>query len=249
MQEPSDDLNVPEILAALRSPSEEVREESLALLAEAVSRSFGADGEALGQLVRDTGGVAQLGFALADANPSIRQQGLLVLGNLCSSSVDSKSVLTKQVLLTLGAERALFANLAFDDAQSLVLTCATLQNLCDMPAWSEALASYGLLPRLAQLVVHEDPMVVRYASGTLRNVQVTLPKEEREAVSALISSLTAEASEVIKEREWEARPHTPHTPVPSLSSLREALPTEPPRILEGVRCSLMEAYLANNRPL
>ena len=195
--EPSDDLNVPEILAALRSPREEVREESLALLAEAVSRSFGADGEALGQLVRDTGGVAQLGFALADANTSIRQQGLLVLGNLCSNSVDSKSALTKQTLLTLGAERALFANLASDDVQTLVLTCATLQNLCDMPAWSEALASYGLLPRLAQLVVHEDAMVVRYASGTLRNVQVTLPAEEMEAVNALVSSLTAEASEVL----------------------------------------------------
>ena len=121
---------VPELLTALSSPSEEVREESLALLAEMVTESYGGTGEALGKLVRDNDGISQLAWLLMDPNQTVRLQALHVLGNLGSNSVDRNSALTKAALLQSGAQRAIFAQLDSADEQTVVLTCATLQSLC-----------------------------------------------------------------------------------------------------------------------
>ena len=95
---------VPELLELLRSPYHEQRDEAIALLAELVTSAFGEDGEVLGQAIRDGGGVPQLAWLLADpsASVSIQQQSLLVLGNLCSNSVDPNSALTKRMLLQVG---------------------------------------------------------------------------------------------------------------------------------------------------
>ena len=95
---------VPELLELLRSPYHEQRDEAIALLAELVTSAFGEDGEVLGQAIRDGGGVPQLAWLLADpsASVSIQQQSLLVLGNLCSNSVDPNSALTKRLLLQVG---------------------------------------------------------------------------------------------------------------------------------------------------
>ena len=93
---------VPELLELIRSPYHEQRDEAIALLAELVTTAFGEDGEVLGQAVRDGGGVPQLAWLLADPSPSIQQQALLVLGNLCSNSVDPSSALTKRMLLQVG---------------------------------------------------------------------------------------------------------------------------------------------------
>lgn len=93
---------VPELLELLRSPYPEQRDEAIALLAEIVTSAFGEDGEVLGQAIRDGGGVPQLAWLLADPSPSIQQQSLLVLGNLCSNSVDPNSALTKRMLLQVG---------------------------------------------------------------------------------------------------------------------------------------------------
>ena len=95
---------VPELLELLRSPYHEQRDEAIALLAELVTSAFGEDGEVLGQAIRDGGGVPQLAWLLADpsASISIQQQSLLVLGNLCSNSVDPNSALTKRMLLQVG---------------------------------------------------------------------------------------------------------------------------------------------------
>tara|TARA_B100000768_G_scaffold173074_1_gene181979 strand:+ start:494 stop:1042 length:549 start_codon:yes stop_codon:yes gene_type:complete len=93
---------VPELLELLRSPYHEQRDEAIALLAELVTTAFGEDGEVLGQAIRDGGGVPQLAWLLADPSSSIQQQSLLVLGNLCSNSVDPNSALTKRMLLQVG---------------------------------------------------------------------------------------------------------------------------------------------------
>ena len=189
---------VPELLAALNSPSEEVREDSLAVLAEWVNESFDASGEALGQVVRDNDGVAHLALLLMDPNQTLRQQALLILGNLSSDSVDSKSALTKAALLRSGAQRAIFANLGSADSQTLGLACATLQNLCHDPVWSEVAAQHGIVPKLEQLASHADPFVVRYASGALRNILATQKRTDALKVSD-------EAAEAIRRRHHEAK--------------------------------------------
>ena len=188
---------VPELLTALSSPSEEVREESLALLAEMVTESYGDTGEALGKLVRDNDGISQLAWLLMDPNQTVRLQALHVLGNLGSNSVDRNSALTKAALLQSGAQRAIFAQLDSADEQTVVLTCATLQNLCHEPAWSEVAAQHGLVPKLEQLALRTDPMVVRYASGALRNILAT-----QEATNV---ELSQEAAEAIGRRQHEAK--------------------------------------------
>ena len=188
---------VPELLTALSSPSEEVREESLALLAEMVTESYGGTGEALGKLVRDNDGISQLAWLLMDPNQTVRLQALHVLGNLGSNSVDRNSALTKAALLQSGAQRAIFAQLDSADEQTVVLTCATLQNLCHEPAWSEVAAQHGLVPKLEQLALRTDPMVVRYASGALRNILAT-----QEATNV---ELSQEAAEAIGRRQHEAK--------------------------------------------
>ena len=57
------------------------------------------DGARLGQEMRANGGIALLSWLLADPNPEVQQMSLMILGNLCSDSVDANSSATKQALL------------------------------------------------------------------------------------------------------------------------------------------------------
>ena len=98
---------LPDLLAALRSPSEEAREESISLLAELVTASYDALGDELGQTLREQGAVAPIAWLLAERNPLIQQKALLVLANLCSDTVDAQSAQTKQALLAVGGELSL----------------------------------------------------------------------------------------------------------------------------------------------
>lgn len=164
---------VPELLEVLRSPYQEEREEAVALLAELVTTAYGSDGEALGNAIRDGGGVAQMAWMLADPSPTIQQQALLVLGNLCSNSVDPNSALTKRALLQAGAERALLGCLHAEEAHTLTFACAALQNLCHEPVWSELVMAHGKQQRLEELTLHDDPMVVRCAARSPRPIRLT----------------------------------------------------------------------------
>ena len=90
------------------------------------------------------------------------QQVLLLLGNLCSDSVDSASALTKRALLRTGAERALFSCVEVEDDDLTVLfACGALQNLCHDMDWSEKVVDYGVDMRLEDLLHHDDVSVVR----------------------------------------------------------------------------------------
>ena len=149
-----------------------------------VSAAFGDDGKAVGKAFRDGGGVGKLVKLLQWWNmlaPSeshlpeiweMRQLALLCLGNLCSDAVDADSWATKRALLEAGGEGPLLACLQVEDVGVVRLATATVQNLGQDPAWCHTLVAMGTNAVLEELLGHDDASVVRYASGTLRNMQV-----------------------------------------------------------------------------
>ena len=122
-----------------------------------------------------------------------------MLGNLCSNSVDPNSALTKRLLLQAGAERALLGCLHAEEAHTLTFACAALQNLCHEPVWSELVMAHGKQARLEELTLHDDPMVVRYASGALKNIQVTLKDSSQAA-----PPISQKAADAIRQRSLQA---------------------------------------------
>ena len=159
-------------LEALRS-EEEMRLEWMYTITDLVDSAFGEDGRTLGAVLRDSGGMAALAQCLSDVSADIQCQTLLVLGNLCSDAVDSESERSKQLLLTIGAEKALLACLSASEDDVVMLACATLQNLINDPAWAMVTAASHVEPRLEELLSHPDPQMVRYSSGALKNLITT----------------------------------------------------------------------------
>ena len=188
---------VPVLVALLRSTDENERDDALATLAEMVDGAFGEDGARLGQEMRANGGIALLSWLLADPNPEVQQMALMILGNLCSDSVDSSSTTTKQQLLRSGGARAILSCVHTEDPAVLLFACGALQNLCYEADWSELAVSYDVHLRLESLLAHEDAMIVRYASGALQNIT--------RALNLTDDSLSSEAMAVVKERSLEHR--------------------------------------------
>ena len=172
-------------------------EHLLAELAEQVDAAFGEDGARLGMEVRATGGIPLLAWLLADPDDGVQQTSLMILGNLCSDSVDAESRATKQLLLQSGGARAILSCVHTEDPAVLLFACGALQNLCYEYEWSELAVSHDVHKRLEALAVsHEDAMVVRYASGALQNITRVLQ---------LPDGLSDLAVEAIKERSLEHR--------------------------------------------
>ena len=205
------------IVSSLRSPSDELRDEGLTLLAEMVTVSYGEDGKALGRLMRESGVVVPLTQLLSDANPMLRKKALLVVGNLCSDAVDAESAQTKAALLQAGADRSLFTCLVSTDEEIVVLACAALQNVCHDYDWSQRAVQTKLpfepVPRLEQLAMDSNSMVARYAAGALRNMQIRLHEHSQLAAAEGAGvgatsqglSVSAEVSKAIDHRWREAR--------------------------------------------
>lgn len=183
-----DGLSVPELIQLIRSPSSEDREEALAMLAEQVDKAFGEDGARLGMDVRASGGVALLAWLLADPDEGIQQTSLMILGNLCSDSVDPHSKATKEQLLPHA--RSVFACAYTEDAGLLLFACGALQNLTSERAWAEYAQKHDVHLRLESLCQDEDGRIVRYASGALRNITHALGLDD----------LSETARHAIKER-------------------------------------------------
>ena len=120
---------------------------------------------------------------------------LMILGNLCSDSVDSNSRATKALLLQSGGARALLSCVHTEDPAVLLFACGALQNLCFEPDWSELAVAHDIHIRLQGLLCHEDAMIVRYASGCLQNITRSLH----------IDGLSELAVEAVKERNLEHR--------------------------------------------
>eukprot|EP00966_Prymnesium_polylepis_P167024 3860905-Prymnesium_polylepis.1 len=109
----------------------------------------------------------------------------MVLGNVCSDSVDSESGRTKQLLLDLGGERPLLGCLYAADDDVVMLGCATLQNLLNEPAWAAVTIEGNVEPRLEQLLEHADAQMIRYASGALKNLVTTARTAQLQPVPQL----------------------------------------------------------------
>ena len=140
-----------ELIQAMRSADAGERADALAMLSEVVGSAYGEAGAELGEAVRQGGGVALLAWLLADPYDQVQQQALLVIGNLCSDSVDPHSMATKQSLLHNGAGRSLLACVFSDDPYMLILACGALQNLCYDRDWATFV--YIQLPRGGAVVV------------------------------------------------------------------------------------------------
>ena len=132
-----------ELIQAMRSPDAGERADALAMLSEVVGSAYGEAGAELGEAVRQGGGVALLAWLLADPYDQVQQQALLVIGNLCSDSVDPHSGATKQLLLYNGAGRSLLACVFSDDPYMLILACGALQNLCYDRDWATFVVEHG----------------------------------------------------------------------------------------------------------
>jgi hypothetical protein len=194
-----DKPTVPVLVALLRSTDEQERDEALATLAEMVDGAFGDDGTQLGQEMRANGGIALLSWLLADPSPEVQQMSLMILGNLCSDSVDTNSSATKQTLLHSGGARAILSCVHTEDPAVLLFACGALQNLCYEREWSELAVSHDVHLRLEALLHHEDAMIVRYASGALQNITRSLQLADPEDV------LSPHAMAAVKERALEHR--------------------------------------------
>jgi hypothetical protein len=192
----ADAPTVPSLVALLRSTDEVERDDALASLAELVDGAFGDDGRELGLAVRANGGVALLTWLLADPSAEVQQMSLMILGNLCSDSVDCDSRETKALLLQSGGARAILSCVHTEDPAVLLFACGALQNLCFEREWAELAVSHNVHKRLEGLLGHEDGMVVRYASGALQNITRSLQ---------LPDGLSDEAMEAVKERSLEHR--------------------------------------------
>lgn len=163
------------------------------MLAEAVDGAFGDDGLRIGEDVRACGGVAQLAWLLADPCPEVQCSALMILGNLCSDSVDPNSRLTKLALLPNA--RSVLSCVYTEDPGVLCFACGALQNLSSEPDWSDKMVSLDVHRRLEQLAFHEDARIQRYATGALQNIQL-----KSAAVDLMESELSELAREAVKER-------------------------------------------------
>ena len=195
-----EDISLPLLQASLGSNEEDVRIEAVTQISAFVSESYGEEGAELGMALRESGIVAQLAALVSDESAEVRAHTLLALGNLCSDSVDPASVLTKALLLELGMETALLANVQTSAEPSVLLVaCATLQNLCHDAAWAKRVVAAGVEARLESLVSHSDPRVVRYASGALKNLTIASA-----TLGAAAPQLSAHANQAVRERERQA---------------------------------------------
>ena len=187
------------LLAALDDG--EVRLDAACAIAELVANSYGADGAVLGATMRARGAVKRLAELLSDPSDDLKAQALHALGNLCSDAVDPESSLTKQLLLQLGSAQALLACARSDDTDVRLLGCATLQNLCNGVEWATVVMALGAVPIFESYVATpgEDPQVVHYSSGLLKNCLSSM-----EAAGVPAPPLSESSLDVVHRREMEA---------------------------------------------
>ena len=122
-----EDISLPLLQASLGSNEEDVRIEAVTQISAFVSESYGEEGAELGMALRESGIVAQLAALVSDESAEVRAHTLLALGNLCSDSVDPASVFTKALLLELGMETALLANVQTSAEPSVLYHWQLLQ--------------------------------------------------------------------------------------------------------------------------
>ena len=167
---------VSEAIEKLAATDDLEARDALALLLDTCESCYGKDAVALGNAMRSNDGrglrvLCELLVSVKNADDEVlRQQALLVIGNLASDAVDTQSSLTKGLLMQLAAQKALLHCLEASDEVTLGLACGALQNLCHDRAWSSWLLQHGAERRLEELSRSSDATIQRYASGALMNV-------------------------------------------------------------------------------
>ena len=163
-----------DLLGLLRVGTDAERIAAVDVLADVVGAAFGDDGARIGRAVRESGALDDLRDLLS--MPQAREPTLLVIGNLVSDSVDTGSSATKIALIQCeGAAEAIVECIdQAEDAQALAFAVGALQNLCHDRDWSDLLMQRGVHSTLEALLAHPDELVVRYASGALKNMTATL---------------------------------------------------------------------------
>lgn len=200
MDEDENNISLSLLQASLASSDAELRAEAAQQISAYVSEAYGEEGAELGHALRVSGIVEQLSGLVSDTSAEVRAHALLALGNLCSDSVDPSSSTTKALLLELGMEHALLANVQASAEESVLLVaCATLQNLCHDASWAQRVIAAGVESRLEALIAHSDPRVVRYASGALKNLTIASA-----TMGAAAPQLSAHANQAVRQRERDA---------------------------------------------
>ena len=95
---------VPLLLQIIGQPDHEQRDEMLGVLCDLVSSCYDEDGDAVGQIIRESGGLLTLSWLLAEPDANIVKQALFLIANLASDAVDPRSFLSKQLLRQCGSE-------------------------------------------------------------------------------------------------------------------------------------------------
>ena len=177
-----------DLLGMLRAGGPVERLAAVDVLADVVSNAYGDDGSRIGRAVRESGALEDLAELLS--LDEAREASLLVIGNLVSDTVDKESAATKIALHQCnGAAAALVACLDdAEDVDSLAFAVGALQNLCHDRDWSEQLAQWNLHTTFEALLAHPHELIVRYASGALKNMTATLQN------AALVDSQNARAA-------------------------------------------------------
>jgi hypothetical protein len=113
--------SIPDLVACLSlNVSDEDKVSALTQLSKLLEASSAEDGEALCEYLRLSGVVAALTVLLSHPSPPVYQWTLLLLGNLCSDSVDRRGARrTRKQMLQMGTFRAVARHLWSSDRITL----------------------------------------------------------------------------------------------------------------------------------
>ena len=195
---------VPILIEIIGQPEHPQRDDYLATLCDLVASSYDEDGDALGSVIRESGGLLTLSWLLAEEDLDVQKRTLFLIANLASDAVDPRSYLTKRLLRQCGAEFRLLPCLDSEDEEVVAYTCGALQNLCHDPEWSQVLLDQGVVSRLEELVDYPDENVARYSAGALKNLMAALDEAgfDAEQAASIVTERTLDA--VAERAKWAA---------------------------------------------
>ena len=82
---------VPTLIQILGERTHPNFDEALSLLCDLVGNSYGKDGVAVGEAMRENNGIATISWLLSEPDPEILEQVLFLVANLASDAVDLRS--------------------------------------------------------------------------------------------------------------------------------------------------------------
>ena len=109
---------------------------------------------------------------LSHPQVKIHQMALLLVGNLSSKEVDSRSKSTRRLLRGLATFEKVSEHLFSTDRVTLLYALGSLQNMCSDSQYVDHLQELGAASRLRELTgLKDDDEIVQYARGCMLNVR------------------------------------------------------------------------------